>query len=72
MANVKQVLSEYVQDQSKWFYWYHNPKRLKAIHDLPEDSKKEKMLLSLNPVKTTMELKRIYLVFLKQYWMKYA
>ena len=31
--NVKNVLFAYVKNPEKWFYWYHNPERLKALYD---------------------------------------
>jgi len=35
--NIKDTLFAYVTDKSKWFYWYHNPARLKKLYD--EDHK---------------------------------
>jgi hypothetical protein len=29
--NIKDTLFDYVTDESKWFYWYHSPKRLEAL-----------------------------------------
>ena len=33
IMNVKDALYEYVIDPKTWFYWYHNPKRLEALHN---------------------------------------
>ncbi len=34
MKNVKEVLLGYVKNKEKWFYWYHNPKRLKKLYEI--------------------------------------
>lgn len=30
--NIKDTLFDYVTDPETWFYWYHNPERLKALY----------------------------------------
>lgn len=38
--DIKDTLFEYVTNPETWFYWYHNPKRLKALYD--DDHKNDK------------------------------
>lgn len=37
--DINEVLFEYVTNPSTWFFWYHNPKRLKVLYDEDYDHK---------------------------------